>query len=166
MKDKKGRDTQVEFQSGATKKKRLATTPTPRPKGIGKNFANQPIRKPAFADSKVADAARRTNKAKREGEGLVRKGSQITRRKGADNYTLRVIDPTPKKQKTPAEKTFEKRPFKKKGPGEVKPNLRGLPGPAKPKKKPFSFRSPSGQDFGKDAVYRRPITKKKKKSKA
>ena len=44
MKDKKGRDTQVEFQSGATKKKRLATTPTPRPKGIGKNYANQPIR--------------------------------------------------------------------------------------------------------------------------
>ena len=68
----------------------------------------QPIRKPAFADSKVADAARRTGRAKREGEGLVRKGSQITRRKGADNYTLRVIDPTPKKQKTPAEKTFEK----------------------------------------------------------
>ena len=166
MKDKKGRDTQVEFQSGATKKKRLATTPKPRPKGIGKPYTNLPLRKPQFADDLVADAARRTNRAKREGEGLVRKGSQITRRKGADDYTLRVIDPTPKKQKTPAEKTFEKRPFKKKGPGEVKPNLRGLPGPAKPKKKPFSFRSPSGQDFGKDGVYRGPTIKRKKKSRA
>ena len=166
MKDKKGRDTQVEFQSGATKNKRLATTPTSRPKGIGKPYTNLPLRKPQFADDLVADAARRTNRAKREGEGLVRKGSQITRRKGADNYTLRVIDPTPKKQKTPAEKTFEKRPFKKKGPGEVKPNLRGLPGPAKPKKKPFSFRSPSGQDFGKDGVYRGPTIKRKKKSRA
>ena len=92
-----------------------------------------------------------------------KKGSEITRRKGADRYTLRVIDPTPKKKKTPAEKTFEKRPFKKKGPGEIKPKLRELPGPPKPKKKPFSFRSPSGQDFGKDGVYRRPIIKKKNK---
>ena len=166
MKDKKGKDTQVEFQSGTTKKKRLATTPKPRPKGIGKNYANQPIRKPAFADNKVADAARRTNRAKREGEGLVKKGSEITRRKGADRYTLRVIDPTPKKKKTPAEKTFEKRPFKKKGPGEIKPKLRELPGPPKPKKKPFSFRSPSGQDFGKDGVYRGPTIKRKKKGRA
>ena len=166
MKDKKGRDTQVEFQSGATKKKRLATTPKPRPKSIGKPYTNLPLRKPQFADDLVADAVRRTNRAKKEGEGLVRKGSQITRQKGADNYTLRVIDPTPKKKKTPAEKTFEKRPFKKKGPGEVKPNLRGLPGPAKPKKKPFSFRSPSGQDFGKRPVYKGPTIKRKKKDRA
>ena len=68
-KDKKGRDTQVEIQSGATKKKRLATTPKPRPKSIGKPYTNLPLRKPQFADDLVADAVRRTNRAKKEGEG-------------------------------------------------------------------------------------------------
>ena len=90
MKDKKGRDTQVEFQSGATKKKRLATTPTPRPKGIGKNYANQPIRKPAFADNKIADAVKRTKKS----QGLELKKGVVTKRKGSGQGTLRIIDPT------------------------------------------------------------------------
>ena len=154
MKDKKGRDTQVEFQSDATKKKRLATTPKPRPKGIGKNYANQPIRKPAFADNKVADAVKRTKKYKKETEGLSIKNGQVTR-KGATNYTLRLLDPSgkPKKRNDKAPLT-----------GKDKRGTRSRLNPfidygekKKPKKKENGIIKP---------VYKGPTIIKKKKSKA
>ena len=52
MKEKSGKDSNVEFQSGTTKK---IAKPTPRPKSIGKVYTNQPIRKPMTSEQKKAD---------------------------------------------------------------------------------------------------------------
>ena len=52
MKERSGKDSNVEFQSGATKK---VAKPTPRPKSIGKVYTNQPIRKPMTSEQKKAD---------------------------------------------------------------------------------------------------------------
>ena len=52
MKERSGADSNVEFQSGTTKK---VVKPTPRPKSIGKVYTNQPIRKPMTSEHKKAD---------------------------------------------------------------------------------------------------------------
>jgi hypothetical protein len=52
MKERSGKDSNVEFQSGTTKK---VAKPTPRPKSIGKVYTNQPIRKPMTSEQKKAD---------------------------------------------------------------------------------------------------------------
>ena len=48
MKERSGKDSNVEFQSGATKK---VAKPTPRPKSIGKVYVNPP-RKPDTTENK------------------------------------------------------------------------------------------------------------------
>jgi len=155
MKEKSGADSRVEFQSGTTKK---VIKPKLRPKSIGKPYTNQPIRKPAFADSKIADAVKRTKKS----QGLELKKGVVTKRKGSGQGTLRIIDPT-KDELTPAQKTMKKRPFRKKG-GTTKEDLN----PTTKKKPSFTFRSPSGQKFGKSGEYKVPrktpkhLDKKKK----
>lgn len=138
MKDTKtGKDTKVEFID-KTRKKRLATTPKPRPKSIGKPYTNQPIRKPAFADNKIADAVRQTKKRK----DLKLEKGLVTKRKGSGQGTLRIIDPT-KDELTPAQKTMKKRPFRKKG-GTTKEDLN----PTTKKKQSRSYTTPSGHKFG------------------
>ena len=73
-----------------------------------------------------------------------------------------MIDPT-KDELTPAQKTMKKRPFRKKG-GTTKEDLN----PTTKKKPSFTFRSPSGQKFGKSGEYKVPrktpkhLDKKKK----
>ena len=141
MKEKSGADSRVEFQSGTTKK---VIKPKLRPKSIRKSYTNQPIRKPAFT------------------EGLELKKGVVTKRKGSGQGTLRIIDPT-KDELTPAQKTMKKRPFRKKG-GTTKEDLN----PTTKKKPSFTFRSPSGQQYGRSGEYKVPrktprhLDKKKK----
>ena len=142
MRDKKGKDTQVEFQGDKTSK--IPTKlPKSRPvvakpkKGVGKVYSNQPIRKPAWADDKVAKAVKRTKK-----QGLELKKGLVTKRRGSGEGTLRVIDPT-KDELTPAEKTMKKRPYRKKG-GTTKEDLNPTT-----KKEPLrTYTTPSGHKFG------------------
>ena len=70
MKERSGKDSNVEFQSGATKKpKPPVVKPKPRPKSVGKVYTNPP-RKPA-----------------------------MTEQKKAQNYTGKVYNPEPKAPK-------------------------------------------------------------------
>ena len=156
MKDTRtGKDTKVEFVDKTRKK---VLKPKLRPKSIGKNYTNQPIRKPAFADNKIADAVKRTKKS----QGLELKKGVVTKRKSSGQGTLRIIDPT-KDELTPAQKTMKKRPFRKKG-GTTKEDLN----PTTKKKPSFTFRSPSGQQYGRSGEYKVPrktprhLDKKKK----
>jgi hypothetical protein len=95
MKDKKGKDTKVEFIGGNKKKtspKVLNKVPTKLP-------TKRPlIKKPVFADSKIADAVKRTSKAKKEGRRFTKKGSVVEKSKKSDGVAVgRVINPYPKK---------------------------------------------------------------------
>ena len=65
MKERSGKDSNVEFQSGTTKKSTPVAKPKPRPKvttklgdftgrAPSKDYTNQPIRKPMQADRKLA----------------------------------------------------------------------------------------------------------------
>ena len=51
MKEKSGKDSNVEFQSGATKKSASVAKPKPRPKSVGKVYVNPP-RKPDIIENK------------------------------------------------------------------------------------------------------------------
>tara|TARA_Y100000593_G_scaffold57790_1_gene107434 strand:- start:555 stop:1043 length:489 start_codon:yes stop_codon:yes gene_type:complete len=116
MKDKKGRDTQVEFQGDKTSKG-LAKLPKSRPKGIGKVYSNQPIRKPtwaeirkpAWADSKVADAVKRTKKS----QSLELKKGIVTKRKGSGEGTLKIINPEDELKKEEKRKKLREEKKKK-----------------------------------------------------
>tara|TARA_R100001015_G_C4592770_1_gene148159 strand:- start:337 stop:819 length:483 start_codon:yes stop_codon:yes gene_type:complete len=98
MKDKKGKDTKVEFIGGNKKKtspkvsnKVPTKLPTKRP-------FKQVTKKPAFASMDVADAVKRTNKAKEKGKSFTKKGSVVQKSKRSDGVAVgRVIDPYPKK---------------------------------------------------------------------
>ena len=63
MKERSGKDSKVEFQSGATKKSAPVATPRPRPKSVGKTYTNPPVNK--MSDQQIR----------------------------AGNYTLRTINP-------------------------------------------------------------------------
>ena len=99
MKEKSGADSRVEFQSGTTKK---VIKPKPRPKSIGKPYTNQPIRKPAFADSKIADAVKRTKKSKTK--TTTKQQTKIIKPKGTGTAT--VYNPFPVDKKKPTKGTF------------------------------------------------------------
>ena len=49
MKERSGKDSNVEFQSGTTKKSTPIAKPKPRPKNVGKQYSNPP-RKVVFFD--------------------------------------------------------------------------------------------------------------------
>ncbi len=132
-----GKDSKVEFIDKTKKKKTQPLVPKSRPKGIGKVYSNQPIRKPAWADDKVAKAVKRTKK-----QGLELKKGLVTKRRGSGEGTLRVIDPT-KDELTPAEKTMKQRPYRKKG-GTTKEDLN----PTTKKEPSRTYTTPSGHKFG------------------
>tara|TARA_Y100001938_G_C7724112_1_gene251436 strand:+ start:60 stop:452 length:393 start_codon:yes stop_codon:yes gene_type:complete len=70
MKERSGADSNVEFQSGKTKKSAPVAKPTPRPKSVGKTYSNPPVNK--MSDQQIR----------------------------AGNYTLRTINPEAKPKKT------------------------------------------------------------------
>ena len=70
MKERSGKDSKVEFQSGATKKSAPVATPRPRPKSVGKTYTNPPVNK--MSDQQIR----------------------------AGNYTLRTINPNALPKKT------------------------------------------------------------------
>ena len=70
MKERSGKDSNVEFQSDATKKSAPVATPRPRPKSAGKTYTNPPVNK--MSDQQIR----------------------------AGNYTLRTINPNALPKKT------------------------------------------------------------------
>jgi hypothetical protein len=98
MKDKKGKDTKIEFIDRTRKKispKVSNEVPTKLPT---KRPFKQVTKKPAFASMDVADAVKRTNKAKEKGKSFTKKGSVVQKSKRSDGVAVgRVIDPYPKK---------------------------------------------------------------------
>ena len=143
MKEKSGKDSNVEFQSGTTKK---VAKPKPRPKVISKlgdftgrapskDYTNQPIRKPMQADRKLATT-----------------------------YAGRVYNPEPKaKRPTKNLPLSGKQKRMDKGRSRLSPFI--TYGETKKKKEPLSFKSPGGTKGGSDALYRVPQLSRNKKKK-
>ena len=125
MKERSGKDSNVEFQSGTTKK---VAKPKPRPKVISKlgdftgrapskDYTNQPIRKPMQADRKLATtyAGRVYNpepKAKRPTKNLPLSGKQKRMDKGRSRLNPFIIYGETKKKKPKKEFRFIKPVYK------------------------------------------------------
>ena len=135
MKERSGKDSNVEFQSGATKKpKPPVVKPKPRPKSVGKVYTNPP-RKPA-----------------------------MTEQKKAQNYTGKVYNPEPKAPKPKKNLPLSgKQKRMDKGRSRLNPFI--TYGETKKKKEPLSFKSPGGTKGGSDALYRVPQLSRNKKKK-
>ena len=143
MKERSGKDSNVEFQSGTTKK---VAKPKPRPKVISKlgdftgrapskDYTNQPIRKPMTSEHKKADT-----------------------------YTGKVFNPEPKYKKPKKNLPLSgKQKRMDKGRSRLNPFI--TYGETKKKKPPLSFKSPGGTKGGSDALYRVPQLSRNKKKK-
>jgi len=140
MKEKSGKDSNVEFQSGTTKE---VAKPKPRPKSIGKQYSNPP-RKPVFFDP-----------------GRDQQGKNLP----LSSYTGIVYNPEPKEIK----KTKKNLPLsgkqKRMDKGKSRLNPFVTYGETKKKKEPLKFKSPSGKEGGSDALYRVPELSRNKKKK-
>ena len=146
MKERSGKDSNVEFQSGTTKKSTPVAKPKLRPKvttklgdfidrAPSKDYTNQPIRKPMQADRKLATT-----------------------------YTGRVYNPEPKaKRPTKNLPLSGKQKRMDKGRSRLNPFI--TYGETKKKKPPLSFKSPGGTKGGSDALYRVPQLSRNKKKK-
>jgi len=139
MKERSGADSNVEFQSGTTKKSTPVAKPKPRPEFKGrapsKDYTNQPIRKPMQADRKLATT-----------------------------YTGKVYNPEPKaKRPTKNLPLSGKQKRMDKGRSRLNPFI--TYGETKKKKPPLSFKSPGGTKGGSDALYRVPQLSRNKKKK-
>ena len=145
MKERSGKDSNVEFQSGTTKKSTPVAKPKLRPKFIGKIYSN-PTRKPdntenkKTIDGRVVDikptiyAGRVYNpepKFKRATKNLPLSGKQKRMDKGRSRLNPFVTYGETKKKKTP----------------------------------PLKFKSPAGNKGGSDALYRVPQLSRNKKKK-
>jgi len=143
MKEKSGKDSNVEFQSGTTKKSAPVAKPKSRPKSIGKQYSNPP-RKPVFFDP-----------------GRDQQGKNLP----LSSYTGRVYNPEPKEIK----KTKKNLPLsgkqKRMDKGKSRLNPFVTYGETKKKKEPLKFESPSGRKGGSDALYRVPQLSRNKKKK-
>ena len=140
MKERSGKDSKVEFQSGKNKKTPL---PKPRPKsikkqefrGMDKPYSN-PTRKP-----------------------------MMTEQKKAPIYTGKVYNPEPKAPKPKNNLPLSgKKKRMDKGRSRLNPFVT-YENKKKKTKPPLKFKSPAGNKGGSDALYRVPQLSKNKKKK-
>ena len=142
MKERSGADSNVEFQSGTTKKSTPVAKPKPRPKSVGKKYSN-PSRKAVFFDP-LKD----------------QKGSKLP----LSSYAGRVYNPEPKFKRTTKNLPLSgKQKRMDKGRSRLNPFI--TYGETKKKKEPLKFKSPSGRKGGSDALYRVPQLSRNKKKK-
>ena len=144
MKERSGADSNVEFQSGTTKKSTPVAKPKPRPKSINKQYANPP-RKPDNTE----------NKKTVDGKVVDIKPTI---------YAGRVYNPEPKfKRATKNLPLSGKQKRMDKGRSRLNPFI--TYGETKKKKEPLKFKSPAGNKGGSDALYRVPQLSRNKKKK-
>ena len=144
MKERSGKDSNVEFQSGTTKKSTPVAKPKLRPKSISKQYANPP-RKPDNTE----------NKKTIDGKVVDIKPTI---------YAGRVYNPEPKfKRATRNLPLSGKQKRMDKGRSRLNPFI--TYGETKKKKEPLKFKSPSGRKGGSDALYRVPQLSRNKKKK-
>ena len=144
MKERSGKDSNVEFQSGTTKKSTPVAKPKPRPKSINKQYANPP-RKPDNTE----------NKKTVDGKVVDIKPTI---------YAGRVYNPEPKfKRATKNLPLSGKQKRMDKGRSRLNPFI--TYGETKKKKEPLKFKSPAGNKGGSDALYRVPQLSRNKKKK-
>ena len=144
MKERSGKDSNVEFQSGTTKKSTPVAKPKPRPKSISKQYSNPP-RKPDNTE----------NKKTVDGKVVDIKPTI---------YAGRVYNPEPKfKRATKNLPLSGKQKRMDKGRSRLNPFI--TYGETKKKKEPLKFKSPAGNKGGSDALYRVPQLSRNKKKK-
>ena len=143
MKERSGKDSNVEFQSGTTKKSTPIAKPKPRPKNVGKKYSNPP-RKVVFFDPE----------RDRQGKNLP-----------PTSFTGKVYNPEPK-FKRPKKNLPLSGKQKRMDKGKSRLNPFVTYGETKKKTKPpLEFKSPSGRKGGSDALYRVPQLSRNKKKK-
>ena len=135
MKERSGKDSNVEFQSGTTKKSTPVAKPKLRPKSVGKTYTNPPVNK--MSDQQIR----------------------------AGNYTLRTLNPNalPKKTQSTAPLSGKQKRMDK-GRSRLNPFVT-YGETKKKKTPPLKFKSPAGNKGGSDALYRVPQLSRNKKKK-
>ena len=145
MKERSGKDSNVEFQSGTTKKSTPIAKPKPRPKITSKIYSNPPRKSSAVENKKKVDGK------------IVELKPTI--------YTGKVYNPEPKfKRATKNLPLSGKQKRMDKGRSRLNPFV--TYGETKKKKTPpLKFKSPAGNKGGSDALYRVPQLSRNKKKK-
>ena len=131
MKEKNtGKKTKVEFVDKTRNKKTL--TPTKRPLTPTKRPLSTKKALPNFLSDTIADAVKRTNKAKKEGRNFTKKNGLVQKSKKSEGVAVgKVINPFPKKsvKKTNRDQmtAHQKRKDKLRNLGKQKPKVTQKP---------------------------------------